>query len=399
MYPFGSLPDNLAAFCDVLRRTHRFHIGPGELHDAARALELVDLSAERTVRNTLRPILSTTVDDAAAFDRAFTSFFIPPAGERWPDEVKSTRLEPGAQAPPSEERVEVERRLGSPSESEDEWETSGDMVAPSAASESEQEAVVPVARSSYSPLEAAATDAPALTPVEAEWTDAARALVRRVHMGLSRRWRAGSKGKRFDLRRTLRSSLQTGGEALTPRWLRRHKRAPRFVVLIDGSRSMSAYTQTALRLAVALASVTSRVEVFTFSTSLQRVTNDVRKAAAGETRNVEGLEHAWGGGTSIGVCVRAFVRTFGERVLGRETVVIIASDGLDVGDPAALGDTMSELRRRSASLVWLNPLLDTAGYEPTAAGMSAARSHITTFTIVNDARDLARLARSVRVRS
>src|SRR5205807_1222344 len=100
---------------------------------------------------------------------------------------------------------------------------SGDALTPSATSDSEHEAVVPFARSSYSPLEAGATDTPQLTPIEAEWTDAARGLMRRVHIGLSRRWRAGSRGKRFDLRRTLRSSLQTGGEALTPRWLRRHK--------------------------------------------------------------------------------------------------------------------------------------------------------------------------------
>ena len=31
MYPFASLPDNLIAFCAVLRRDHGFRIGPGEL--------------------------------------------------------------------------------------------------------------------------------------------------------------------------------------------------------------------------------------------------------------------------------------------------------------------------------------------------------------------------------
>jgi len=154
---------------------------------------------------------------------------------------------------------------------------------------------------------------------------------------------------------------------------------------------MSAYTRSALQLAVALARATARVEVFTFSTSLQRVTGDVRKAAAGETRDVAGLEAAWGGGTSIGGCLGEFVRTFGERLLSRDTVVIIASDGLDVGDPGGLRETMATLRRRSAAIVWLNPLLDTAGYEPTAAGMSAARASITSFTNITDAASLARL--------
>ena len=45
---------------------------------------------------------------------------------------------------------------------------------------------------------------------------------------------------------------------------------------------------------------------------------------------------------------------------------------------------MQALRRRSSALVWLNPLLDTPGYEPTALGMTVAKPFITTFTSVND---------------
>jgi uncharacterized protein with von Willebrand factor type A (vWA) domain len=399
MYPFGSLPDNLAAFCDVLRRTHRFRIGPGELYDAARALELVDLASEPAVRHALRPILSADRDEAALFDPAFRTFFIPAKWESWSDEVKARGSEPGAAAGGSGERVELQRRPATHDPDPDDERDGGSAGAePSAIDEGEGDSAAMFARSSYSPLESATTDVLRLTPADEDWTDAARALVRRVHVGLSRRWRPAGKGKRFDLRRTLRSSLQTGGEALTPRWLRRQHRAPRFVVLIDGSRSMSVYAPGFLQLAVALARATSRVDVFTFSTSLRRITDDVRKAAAGEIRRVAGLECAWGGGTSIGGCLGEFVRRFGERLLGRGTVVIIASDGLDVGNPAALRDTMATLRRRSAAIVWLNPLLDTAGYEPTAAGMSAARASISTFTTVRDATGLARLAATARIR-
>ena len=171
------------------------------------------------------------------------------------------------------------------------------------------------------------------------------------------------------------------------------------MLLVDGSRSMSAYARTALRLAVALAGATRRVEVFTFSTSLQRVTGDVRRAAAGEPRRLERLHHAWAGGTTIGACLRDFLQRFGERLVGRDTVVIIASDGLDVGAPDLLRGAMRELERRSAGVVWLNPLLETEGYEPTAAGMRAARPHISTFASVEDLDDLARLSRVVRVRA
>jgi hypothetical protein len=402
MYPFASLPENLIAFCAVLRRDHGFRIGPGELHDAARSLEVVDLPDEHAVRNALRPILSATLRDATVFDQAFTDFIFPgPAGVRQ-DQMPSTRREPGADADGREEPFDQERRTTPSHVDADAVDVAPEVrdgpIAPLETTDSDLEEAALLARSSYSPLEADGTDAPDLTRAESAWRDAARSLVRRLHVGLSRRWRPARHGQRFDLRRTLRVSLQTGGEALTPRWLRRPRRIPRFVLLIDGSRSMSAHARTTLQVAVAMASITMRIEVFTFSTALQRVTSDVRRAAAGETRHLESVQYAWGGGTSIGVCLREFLRKFGERLLGRDTIVIIASDGLDVGEPDTLRSAMSELQRRSAGLVWLNPLLETPGYEPTARGMTAARPYVTTFASVTDVASFARLSRLVRVR-
>jgi hypothetical protein len=81
----------------------------------------------------------------------------------------------------------------------------------------------------------------------------------------------------------------------------------------------------------------------------------------------------------------------------RRTIMIV-SDGLDVGEPDVLRDAMRELGRRAAGVVWLNPLLETEGYEPTAIGMRTARPYVTTFTSVNDAPGLARLSRTVRIR-
>jgi uncharacterized protein with von Willebrand factor type A (vWA) domain len=399
IYPFGSLPENLIAFCRILRREHGFRIGPGELRDAARALEVVDVAHERAVRNALRAVLCATFDDVAVFDRAFTGFFFPGQSGASQEGTPSARGELGSEA--DGPGVDVARNRRTPPASADADEGlgtgGGPITALETADSDEQPALL--ARSSYSPLDADGTDAPEVTAVGLAWQDAARSLVRRLHLGISRRWRPASRGRRFDVRRTLRASLQTGGEALAPRWLRRPRRTPRFVLLVDGSRSMAAYAQTALQLAVAMASVTRRVEVFTFSTGLQRVTDDVRRAAAGETRRLQRAHHAWGGGTSIGGCLGEFLRRFGERFVGRDTVVIVASDGLDVGEPALLRAAMRQLYCRSAGVVWLNPLLGTKGYEPTASGMSAARSFVTTFTSVADAAGLARLSRLVRVRT
>jgi len=400
MYPFASLPENLVSFCEVLRRRHGFHIGPGELHDAARALDVVDLADERAVRHALRPVLAGTLDDVMVFDAAFTQFFFPdPAGFRQ-DQMRCTRTEPGTDADGRES--DAQRARHAPTSGADAEEASGlsggPMTPLESAGDGPEEAVV-FAPSSYSPLDANTSDAPELPRIERAWSDAARLFVRRLHLGLSRRWRPASRGRRFDLRRTWRASLQTGGEALSPRWLRRPRRAPRIVLLVDGSRSMSASTRATLQIAIALASATMRVEVFTFSTKLQRVTDEVRRAAAGELRRLDRLPYAWAGGTAIGACLRDFLRRFGERMVGRDTVVMIASDGLDVGVPDVLRDAMRELHRRSAGVVWLNPLLETEGYEPTASGMRAARPYVTTFTSVNDPSGFARLSGMIRLRT
>ena len=228
MYPFASLPENLAAFCEALRREHGFRIGPGELHDAARALDVVDLANERAVRHALRPILAGTLDDVTVFDAAFTRFFFPGPTGVPQDQLPSTRREPGTDA--DGRGTDAERAPHAPPSGADADEASGLGGGPMTPLESignalEEAAIL--APSSYSPLDADASDAPELPRIEQAWRDAARSFVRRLHLGLSRRWRPASRGRRFDLRRTLRAGLQTGGEALSPRWLRRPRRAPR----------------------------------------------------------------------------------------------------------------------------------------------------------------------------
>jgi len=397
MYPFGSLPENLIAFCAFLRDRYGFAIGPREAHDAARALEIADIADERAVRHALRPVLSGTRDEAASFDAAFNEFFFPgPSGVVQPDLPEPQRALDRANR--EEAAAHTQATATDDGENDESRRTVDGRLMPVAPSETADSARLSPARASYSPSDADGVRGPEIRPPDPEWRDAARSLVRRLHVGLSRSWRPSAKGQRFDLRRTLRVSLRTGGEPLIIRWLRRPKRAPRFVVLVDGSRSMSDAASSALELAVAIATATMRIEAFTFSTGLRRITDELRRAAAGETLRIDHLRRAWGGGTAIGDSLRDFLRRFGDRLLGRQTLVVIASDGLDVGQPDVLRDAMREIRGRSAGVVWVNPLLETAGYEPTASGMLAARPYVTTFAAVSDAAALARLSRRVGVR-
>jgi uncharacterized protein with von Willebrand factor type A (vWA) domain len=393
-YPFASLPENLAAFCELLRRDYRFRVGPRELEDAARALELADLLDERTVRNVMRPVLAGTLADVQVFDRAFEQFF---AGLVLPSALPETL--PSAPTPAEQQRADAgdapddAHEAISAETGRDATDTGDGRASVLRIADEGDEMAAKLLRGSYSPFDAEGSAAD-LEPLDKEWREAAAALVRRTRAGLLRRWRPATHGQRFDFRRTVRGSLHTGGDLILLRWRARSLRKPRFVLLIDGSRSMSSHARPPLRMAVALTSVAHNTETFTFSTALMRVTTEVRRAAAGERRHLQ-LHHAWGGGTTIGACLDHFLQRFGERTLSRETVVIIASDGLDVGNVEVLRDAMSRLARRASAIVWLNPLIETPGYEPAALGMSAARPFVTTFAAVNDAAALARLAGSM----
>ena len=239
MYPFASLPENLAAFCEALRRDHGFRIGPGELHDAARALDVVDLADERAVRHALRPVLSGTLDDVTVFDAAFTHFFLPAARWRRRSRIAADARErdagvpardAGSGAPSCRPIASRRRRMGRPPDAS--------PTTPLESADADRRGGRPRAvelqparrRRSTRPSCRASSDCGAMRRA---------AFVRRLHLGLSRRWRPARRGRRFDLRRTLRASLQTGGETLSPRWLRASQvAAPRFVLLVDGSRSM-----------------------------------------------------------------------------------------------------------------------------------------------------------------
>ena len=49
-------------------------------------------------------------------------------------------------------------------------------------------------------------------------------------------------------------------------------------------------------------------------------------------------------------------------------------------------------------MIWINPLLHTPGYQPTAIGMRVARPHVSLLTAVADPDGLRALAGTLRIR-
>lgn len=209
-------------------------------------------------------------------------------------------------------------------------------------------------------------------------------LMARVHLAVplrrSRRLTPAHTGAP-DLRRTLRRSFRTGGEPLERAWRARRKRRRRLVLLLDISGSMADYSRALVMFAHAALRADRRFEAFCFGTRLTRVTN-----ALGGSDASEALERAaaevvdWEGGTRIGESLKRFLDDFGHGGMARGAVVVICSDGLDVGEPELLRAQMARLSRLAHRIVWVNPLREDPAYEPLARGMKAALPYVDVFT-------------------
>ncbi|GGX84992.1 vWA domain-containing protein [Streptomyces fructofermentans] len=226
-------------------------------------------------------------------------------------------------------------------------------------------------------------DFAALGPAERAELDRLLALLAmRAPVRRSRRRETSRRGRRVDLRRTLRTGLRKGGEAMLPVRSRNRTRRRKLVLLCDISRSMEPYTRAYLRL-FPRAAAGADAEAFVFATRLTRLTPVLRDTGPAGVdaalRRAGATASDWSGGTLIGRALAEFTDGFGRRGPARGAVVVIFSDGWEGEDPAAVGREMARLARLAHRIVWVNPRRAAPGYTPSTGGMAAALPHCDAF--------------------
>lgn len=200
--------------------------------------------------------------------------------------------------------------------------------------------------------------------------------------------RAGSP----DLRRTIRRSFRTGGEPIERVMRRRRRRRRRLVLLLDVSGSMADYSRALVLFAHAALRSDTRWEAFCFGTRLTRITPALARSDTHEALRRAAEEVVdWNGGTRIGESLASLARSG----VARGAVVVVCSDGLDVGDPELLRDEMARLSRLAYRVLWLNPLKEDPAYEPLARGMRAALPHVDVFLSGHNLASLEALGRAL----
>lgn len=395
----------LIRFVAILRREGVSVPASGAL-DAARSLAVVGLDDKRRVSTALRASLLSETDDADAFEAAFPEFWQrmrsgfdriatahdgPAAGDEGSEDpseatdaekssTEAGRL-PDADAPPTDETGDGDVSVKIPTErrhvSDDRpTETDGsESRRYSAAGESHLVEAQPTV-----PDDVAALD---------RFVDALGVLP-------GRRRRRAHRGSTIDARSALRESLETGGAPLELPYTAPTETELRCCLLVDVSGSVLDTIDRGALLALAerLTSRARSTRVFFFDTDLVEATAAFTNGDAGDdpAAALRAAEIQWGGGTRIGRAFESLRRTHPNAV-DRRTIVVVVSDGLDVGEAELLTDGITWLSDRSKAIVWLNPLAASSAFEPQSRGMSTVEPYVDAlfgFGTAADLRDAAR---------
>lgn len=373
----GKFADNLAAFGRALRRAG-VPVDSSRIALAQQAVQLVGVERKLDLGAALETVMIGREQDRAVFREMFDAFFRDP-------EVANKLL--AQMLPSTQARVEKSRRprvaqalstaRRALRQASDEREVRLDAAMSASGSERLRHAdFIALSGEEYALVERLAREIPLATPRIA-----------------SRRTRVGERGARVHWAHTLRRAVRTGGELVVLHRLERADEELPLLVLVDVSGSMERYARLLLAFLHAATRGARRRDVFAFGTHLTDLTpvfraadTDAMLAAASEAID------DFAGGTRLGESLAELRTRFAKRFVGGRTLVLLVSDGLDTGDPAALGEELGWLKRHCRRLLWLNPLLRYEGYAPIASGAAVLHRYADRMVAVHNLERLEDLA-------
>ncbi|MDR3466354.1 MAG: VWA domain-containing protein [Xanthobacteraceae bacterium] len=362
----GLIADNIVGFARALRAAG-VPVGPGAVIDALQALRLIDIGRRADVFATLQAIFVKRHEHMLVFAQGFDLFFR--VDQPWESMLDSIPLPEHARKPPPAAARRVQEAFSQHAAQQETEEVEQDVRL----SMSDREILQ---KKDFAQMSAA------------EIAEAVRAVaaMRLPQAELrTRRFKPDARGSRFDLRRTLRGSLRTGGDIVDIRRLGRIDKPAPIVALLDISGSMSDYTRLFLQFLHAITDARKRVSVFLFGTRLTNVSRALRARDPDEALAAcTGAVEDWSGGTRIASSLHTFNKLWGRRVLSQGAIVLLITDGLEREADDRLTFEMDRLHRSCRRLIWLNPLLRYEGFQAKAQGIKMMLPHVDEFRPVHN---------------
>jgi uncharacterized protein with von Willebrand factor type A (vWA) domain len=377
------LAQRLSAFMHILR-DNAFAIGLKEGEDAAAVLASPLAARRDSLRSALKALVCARRSDWLKFDAVFDAFWLGRGARR----MVSLAGDAGSA------KRSGQRQLAGP-EAEQERHTGLAEQVPGGDGEAARDAGSTGRKQGASRAERLAeTDFRKIDDPQAmaEAHALAARLAKHMRTRLSRRERARLKGRKVDLRRTIRRNVAHGGVPIELVWRKKKRKPLRLVVLLDTSGSMSIYTAVFVRFIRGVLDHFREAEAYLFHTRLVHISAAMRERDV--TRALDRLSllaQGVGGGTRIGESLATFNRWHARSVIHSRTCLMIISDGYDTGAPEVMAVEMRRLSRLAKRIVWLNPMIGWEGYEPSARGMQAALPFVDLFAPAHNLKSLAEL--------
>ena len=379
----GKLPENVMHFAQLLRAAG-LRIGPDRVVDCVRALQIAGAARRDDWYWTMSSVLLSREEQRPIFDQAFHIFWRDPKLM----EKMMQLLLPKTYGRAGKDEEQQAQRLTDALFAQQKHE-------PREREEQEIELDAKLTFSTSEVLQRMDFD----TMSAAELAQAKK-MIAQLRLPLpeirTRRLAPNPRGRRVDLRATLRESLREGGDVIPLVRNAPGREHPPLVVLCDISGSMNPYARMFLHFLHAITNDRDRVSVFVFGTRLTNVTRQLRHRDVDVAMaKVADAIKDWSGGTRIGMCLREFNWRWGRRVLGQNACVLLVSDGLDREAGEGLSDEMDRLAKSCRYLVWLNPLLRYEQFEARPAGVRAMLPHVDLFLPVHNLKSLVDLAHTL----
>ncbi|MGC4397494.1 vWA domain-containing protein [Hydrogenophaga sp. T2] len=373
----GKFPDQITAFGRALRRAG-VPVDSARIAHAIAATELVGVQRRDDLHAALGAVLVSRPQDLEVFDELFAAFFRNPELEK---QLLSQMLpkSPNAKAPARKAR------------SQEALSVAGALAKQRPPGETELRFDAAMTASDLQRLRHA--DFAGLSASEFRLVEGlARDIALPLPTVRSRRDRPGARGHRIHWGRALQQARRHEGELLNPpRRVRRRQPLP-LLVLVDISGSMERYARLLLAFLHQATRGAPRA-AFAFGTTLSDLRSAWREPDADTMlAQCNAAIADFAGGTRLGASLARLREQHARCLVGRRTVVLLITDGLDTGEPDALDAELQWLKRHSRQLLWLNPLLRFDGYQPLARGASVLHRHAHGMLAVHNLERLEQLA-------
>ena len=352
----GKLADNITGFGRALRRAG-VRLDSARMALAQNAALLVGLGSKIDLGAALEAVLISREQDRMVFRELFDVYFRNP-------EVANKLL--AQMLPSAEGRAEASKRRPRVREALAPQKAFG-QVGPKP---EDQKVDFDAAMTASSIEQLKHADFNALSASEYRLVERlARDILLAVPCIAARRTRAGAHGARLHWPGVMHHAARTEGELLRLPRLERQQQPLPLLVLVDVSGSMERYSRLLLAFLHAATRAQRRRDVFAFGTQLTDLSPAFRLADTDAMLDAAGhLIDDFAGGTRLGDSLAMLRQQHARRLVGRRTLVLIITDGLDTGEPQALEQELAWLKRSAGRILWLNPLLRFEGYAPLARG-------------------------------